>query len=47
MKEKQGLFVDLMLEVIEETGLANAIKEGRRNEFVNEDRITAILEGQE
>jgi len=47
IKEKQGLFMDLMLEVIEEVGLANAIKEGRRNEFVSEDSITTILEGQE
>ncbi len=47
IKEKQGLFIDLMMEVIEEIGLANAIKEGRQNNFVSEDRITAILEGRE
>jgi hypothetical protein len=46
MEEKSDLFFELILEVIEEIGLANAIREGRQNEFVSEDRILAILEGQ-
>jgi len=46
MEEKRDLFFELILEVIEEIGLANAIREGRQNEFVSEDRIFAILEGQ-
>jgi hypothetical protein len=46
MEGKSDLFFELILEVIEEIGLANAIREGRQNEFVSEDRILAILEGQ-
>ncbi len=46
MQERKDLFLELILEVIEEIGLANAIKEGRQDEFVSEDRILAILEGQ-
>lgn len=30
---------------MEEVGLANAIKEGRKNKFVNEDTILNLLEG--
>jgi hypothetical protein len=33
----------MVVEAIEEIGLANAIREGRRNEFVSEEQITAIL----
>ena len=43
--EQRDLFYDIMREVIEETGLASAIREGRQNEFVSEAEINAILEG--
>ena len=43
MEEKRGLFMEVMLEVIEEIGLANAIQEGRQNDFVSEEEIFAIL----
>jgi hypothetical protein len=33
------------MEVIEEAGLAAAIREGRQNEFVDEAEIEAILAG--
>ena len=33
------------MEALEEIALANAIKEGRQNNFVNEDKIFALLEG--
>jgi len=46
IKEKRDLFYEIILEALEEVALANAIKEGRQNKFVNEDRIFAILEGQ-
>jgi hypothetical protein len=46
MEEKRELFFEVMLEAIEETGLANAIREGRQNEFVSEEQILAILRDQ-
>ena len=46
MEEERDLFFEVMLEAIEEIGLANAIREGRQNEFVNEEQILAILRGQ-
>ncbi len=46
VKERRSLFSEMVMEAIEEVGLANAIREGRQNEFVSEDRILAILEGQ-
>jgi hypothetical protein len=45
VKEKRGLFFEIVVEAMEEIGLANAIREGRRNEYVSEEQITAILEG--
>jgi len=45
-QNKQGDFYEMVVEAIEEIGLANAIREGRRNEFVSEEQITAILAGQ-
>ena len=44
MNERQDLFFEAVSEAIEEIGLAEAIREGRKNKFVNEDEITAILE---
>jgi len=46
MEEKRDLFLEVMLEAVEEIGLANAILEGRQNEFVGEDQILAILREQ-
>lgn len=45
IKEKRELFYEIILEAMEEVALANAIKQGRKNKFVSEDRILAILEG--
>jgi hypothetical protein len=45
LEEEQDLFFEVMLEAIEEIGLANAIREGRQNEFVSEEQILAILRG--
>jgi hypothetical protein len=42
MEEKRDLFFEVMLEAIEEVGLANAIREGRQDEFVSEDQVLAI-----
>ena len=46
MKEKRDLFYEIIMEALEEIALANAIKEGRQNDFVSEDKIFALLEGQ-
>ena len=46
LEEERDLFFEVMLEAVEEIGLANAIREGRQNEFVSEEQILAILRGQ-
>lgn len=43
-KEKREFFMEIVLEALEEIGLANAIHEGRQNEFVSEESILAIIE---
>jgi len=45
--EKRDFFYEIMLEAMEEIGLANAITEGRKNDFVSEDSILQILEDRE
>jgi hypothetical protein len=45
LQEKRPEFYQIVLEAMEEIGLANAIHEGRRDEFVSEEQITAILAG--
>ncbi len=45
VRERQDLFSDIMRDVMEETGLAAAIREGRQDDFVPEAEINAILEG--
>ncbi|HDL19238.1 MAG TPA: hypothetical protein ENH29_09300 [Bacteroidetes bacterium] len=42
--EKRELFYDLIVEAIEDAGLVQAIKKGRKDNFVDEDRIMNILE---
>ncbi len=44
LREQKDIFYDIMRDVIEETGLAAAIREGRQNDFVSESEINAILE---
>lgn len=46
MQQKREIFQEILLEALEEVGLANAISEGRKNEFVGEDRVMDILEGE-
>jgi hypothetical protein len=47
MNEREDWFFALMVEAFEEVGLANAIREGRQNDFVDQSEIFAILEGLE
>lgn len=44
-KNKREFLYEIVLDALEEVGLANAITEGRRNEFVSEEEIFAILKG--
>jgi len=46
IQERRDLFYDVILEAMEEVGLANAIREGRQDEFVSEDQVIAILREQ-
>ena len=39
MEEKPGLFSEVILDAIEIAGLANAIREGRQDDFVGEEQI--------
>ena len=43
LQERRAEFYELFIEALEDVGLANAIREGRRNEFVSETYINAIL----
>ena len=44
IQQKRELFYEIIAEAIEEVALANAISEGRKDEFVSEDRIMSILD---
>ncbi len=44
LEERREEFRDLILEALEEVALARAIREGRKNEFVDEEQIRAVLE---
>lgn len=39
IQQKREVFQEILIEALEEVGLGNAIKDGRRNEFVGEDEI--------
>jgi hypothetical protein len=45
IKTRKDLFSEIIQEALEEVGLANAIAEGRKNEFVPEEDIFALLDG--
>ena len=47
LKNRKDLFYDIVMEAIEEIGLANAIQEGRQDEFVEEEKIFSLLDGQD
>ncbi len=44
LKSKRDLIYDVLLEALEEVGLANAITEGRTDDFIEEDEIFSILD---
>lgn len=45
MQQKREVFHEIVLEALEDVGLANAIAEGRQSEFVGEDEIMNALKG--
>ena len=45
LKTKRNVLYDVVLEALEEVGLANAISEGRKDVFVSEDEIFSIIDG--
>jgi len=46
-EERREVFAAMIAQAIEEIGLANAIREGRKNDFVSKEEIEAILGGVE
>lgn len=44
-EERRDIFSAIVAEAIEDIGLANAIREGRKNDFINKEEIDAILAG--
>lgn len=45
MTENKEFFKEILSEIIEDAGMVNAIQKGRKNKFVDEKNIMAILEG--
>lgn len=45
IKTKPDIFHDIILEALEDIGLANAIIDGRKNDFVSEEKIFSLLDG--
>jgi hypothetical protein len=46
IEERRDLFFEVMLEVIKEIGLVNAIREGRQDDLIGEDQVLATLRGE-
>jgi len=46
MQNKRELFYEIVIEALEDIGLANAITEGLNGEFVPEEEVFAILNGE-
>lgn len=44
-EERQDVFSAIVAEAIEDIGLANAIREGRKNDFMSKEEIQAVLAG--
>ena len=43
IQQKREVFYEIILEALEDVGLANAIVEGRQNKFVSEKTITKLI----
>ena len=44
IRTRKELFAEIFRDALEEVGLANAIAEGRKNDFVSEETIFTILD---
>jgi hypothetical protein len=44
-QERQDLFLAIVAEALEDIGLANAIREGRKDDFVSRKEIDSLLAG--
>ena len=44
-EERSDIFSAIVIEALEDIGLAKAIREGRKNGFVDKEKIDAILKG--
>lgn len=44
-EERRDVFSAIVVEALEELGLAHAIRDGRREEYVREEEIQSILGG--
>ncbi len=44
-EERRDLFSAIVAEALEDIGLANAIREGRKNDFMSKEEIQSILAG--
>lgn len=45
MQQKREVFYEIVVEALEDIGLAGAIQEGRQNEFVDKAEISELLKG--
>jgi hypothetical protein len=45
MKNKREMLHEIVIEALEDVGLANAISESRAGDYVPESQIRSILEG--
>ena len=44
IQDKRNVMSEIIADALEDIGLAQAIKQGRKNRFVDESRIVGILE---
>ena len=44
IKTRRDIFHEIIIEALEEVGLANAITEGRKNHFVPQENIFSLLD---
>ena len=44
IKTRRDIFHEIIIEALEEVGLANAISEGRKNDFVPQEIIFSLLD---